>query len=334
MLASLEGANLYFDKVNATGGIFGRKIYLKVLDDGLDPKRAYENSKKLFTEDKVFMLFNNVGTGATAAVLPLLTEHKRILFGPNTGATQFRENHHRYLFNVRPSYADEANLIVQQIRQLGISKVAIFIQDDIFGNTLLTEYKKAASVNKFEFIGVVKIDPKKADFKSAALEMQKLAPQVVIVGAAGQYFSDFVTAVLATDVRPSFYSAISSVNSAIIAKSIGPNSRGIVFGQVFPNLRNPSLPIVAEYIDALQQSKTPGVKPSTAHFEGFIHAKLLVEYLKRNGRNLTTDSLIKTMETSGEVSFGKFRLKYSPESHLGSSYVELAIMDAGGVLRY
>uniref|UniRef100_UPI0035AE59F0 hypothetical protein n=1 Tax=Hylemonella sp. TaxID=2066020 RepID=UPI0035AE59F0 len=65
-----------------------------------------------------------------------------------------------------------------------------------------------------------------------------------------------------------------------------------------------------------------------------MHAKLLVEGLRRAGRNLNTASFIKAMEEAGEISFGRFAARYSPTSHNGSSYVELAIIDNAGQLRY
>lgn len=85
-----EGARLVFDSVNAAGGIHGRKISFTSLDDGFDPKRAVENTRKLIYEDKVFMLFNSTDTAQTAAVLPLLKESGTILFGPVTGASVMR----------------------------------------------------------------------------------------------------------------------------------------------------------------------------------------------------------------------------------------------------
>jgi hypothetical protein len=119
----------------------------------------------------------------------------------------------------------------------------------------------------------------------------------------------------------------------VIHRELKEKARGIILAQIMPSLRSTTVPVVAEYL-ALLRAKSPSAQPSASQFEGFVHARLLVEGLRRTGRNLTTESFIKTMEDAGEISFGRFNVKYSPKSHNGSTYVELAIVDAEGSLRY
>ncbi len=326
-----QGSNLYFDALNQKGGVNGRKIIYKTLDDGFDVTRAVENTRKLIQEDKVFLIYHNTGTAQTAAILPLAAASKTVIFGPVTGAAPFREKFNRYLFNVRASYANEALAIVKQLTQVGLSKVVVFYQDDGLGNTVLTEIKKAAEAQKFELAGFVKLDPKKPDFKAAAAQIEKLAPQAVVMGTAGKTFSDLVKAVYDTTARPAYY-GLSIVNSSGLAKALGPQARGIVLSQVMPSLRDPSVSVVSEYLATLKAQSATST-PSNSQFEGFLHAKLLTEGLRKAGRNLSTESLIKAFESSGEISFGKFTARYSPQAHLGSSYVELGILDTDGQLR-
>jgi ABC-type branched-subunit amino acid transport system substrate-binding protein len=326
-----QGSNLYFDALNQKGGVNGRKIIYKTLDDGFDVTRTVENTRKLIQEDKVFLIYHSTGTANTAAILPLATENKTIIFGPVTGAALFREKFNRYFFNVRASYANEATAIVKQFTQVGLTKVVVFYQDDGFGNTILSEIKKAAEAQKFELTGFVKLDPKKPDFKAAAAQIEKLAPQAVVMGTAGKTFTDLIKAVYDTPARPAYY-GLSVVNSSGLAKALGPQARGIVLSQVMPSLRDPSVSAVAEYLAALKaQSAT--TNPSSSQFEGFLHAKLLTEGLRKAGHNLTTESLIQAFETSGDISFGKFTARYTPQAHLGSNYVELGILDTDGQLR-
>jgi branched-chain amino acid transport system substrate-binding protein len=138
-----EGARLLFDAVNAAGGVHGRKISFTTLDDGFDPKRAVENPRKLIEEQKVFMLFNSTGTAQAAAVLPILKETKTILFGPVTGASSMRAGVNPHLIHVRTGYANETERILSQLKQIGVTRVAFFYQDDSLGKTLLGEVKKA-----------------------------------------------------------------------------------------------------------------------------------------------------------------------------------------------
>jgi ABC-type branched-subunit amino acid transport system substrate-binding protein len=278
------------------------------------------------------MIFNSTGTAQTGAILPLLQETRTIAFGPVTGASAFRDKLNPYLFHVRASYANEARRIISQLKQMGITRVAVFYQDDGLGKTLLAELRQAATLEKMSFVGEVKIDPAKPDFAAATAATEKAQPQAVILGTAGNTFTNYVKAVLQTSVKPSFYGfSVASVD--VINRELKQDARGIVLSQIMPSLRNATIPVVAEYLKLLRE-KSPDARPSASQFEGFIHAKLLVEGLRRAGRQLSTDAFIKAMEGAGEIGFGRFVAKYSSQSHNGSAYVELAIIDNEGQLRY
>ena len=327
-----EGARLLFESVNAAGGVHGRKITFTTLDDGFDVKRAVENTRKLLDEDKVFMLFNSTGTAQTAAVLPMLKEKKTILFGPVTGASGLREKYNPYLFHVRASYAIEAQHMLSQLKRIGVKRVALFYQDDGLGKALLAEVKKASEAEGLPLVAVVKSDPAAPDMAAAANTIAEAKPQAVIVGTAGLTFTNFIKAVQDTNTHPSFY-GFSVASPDLIKSQLKGKARGIILAQIMPSLRNTTIPVVVEYLKVLK-AKSPNAVPSASQFEGFVHARLLVEGLRRTGRDLSTDAFIKAMEDSREIAFGRFTAQYSPESHNGSSYVELAIIDSQGRLRY
>ncbi len=326
------GARLYFEAVNSAGGVNGRKISYTTLDDGFDVKRAVENTRKLIHEDGVFMIFNNTGTAQTAAILPMLEETRTVVFGPVTGASAFRTQVNPHVFHVRAGYANEAMRLVSQLKQTGITRVAVFYQDDGLGKTLLAELRNASTQAQMPFVTEIKLDPKQPDFAAAAAATVKAQPQAVILGSAGTTFTNYVKAVLQTPVKPGFY-GFSVASQDVINRELKEQARGIVLAQIMPSLRNTTIPAVAEYHKLLRERSSEAT-PSASQFEGFIHAKLLVEGLRRAGRNLNTQSFIKAMEGAGDISFGRFVAKYSPQSHNGSTYVELAIMDNVGQLRY
>lgn len=326
------GSRLYFDAVNNAGGVHGRKISYITLDDGFDVKRAVENTRKLIEEQGVFMIYNNTGTAQTAAILPLLEESRTIVFGPVTGASAFRDKFNPYVFHVRAGYAAEARRIVSQLRNLGITRVAVFYQDDGFGKTLLGELKAASASENLPFVAEIKVDPKAPDFQAAAAATEKAQPQAVILGTAGTTFTSYVKAVQQTQAKPSFY-GFSVASLDVINRELKEQARGIVLAQIMPPLRNTATPVVTEYLKLLRE-RSPDAVPSASQFEGFVHAKLLVEGLRRAGKHLTTESFIKAMAGAGEISYGRFSARYAPGSHNGSSYVELAIIDNLGQLRY
>ncbi len=310
----------------------GRKIVYTTLDDGFDVKRAVENTRQLIDEQGVFIIYNSTGTAQTGAILPLAEASRTIIFGPVTGATAFRQKVNPYLFHVRASYADEARRIVSHLVDTGISRVTVVYQDDGLGKTLLAELQQAAAAAKIKLDAEVKIDPKAPDYAAAAAAAERAQPQAVLLGIAGGTLSNFIQATLKTSIRPSFY-GFSVANVDLIRRDLQDNARGIVLAQIMPPLRNTTIPVVAEYHRLLKE-KNPSAAPSAFQLEGFVHAKLLVEGLRRAGRNLNTAAFIKAMEEAGEISFGRFAARYSPTSHNGSSYVELAIIDNAGQLRY
>lgn len=326
------GARLLFDAVNQRGGIHGRQIRFETLDDGFDPARALENTRRLVEQDKVFMLFNSTGTAQTAAVLPYLTEQKTILFGPVTGASGLRNTFNRYVFHVRASYANESERIVSQLKQIGVTRIAVFYQDDGFGKALLSEVRQSMSQQGLPPALEIKVDPASPDFAAAAAATAEAAPQAVIMGTAGLTFPRYVAAVQATSARPVFYGfSVASLDG--INRELKDKARGIVLAQIMPSLRNTSIPVVVEYLKLLKD-KDPAAAPSASQFEGFVHARLLVEGLQRTGRDLSTERFISTMQSAREIAFGRFTARYAPDSHNGSNYVELAIIDAEGRLRY
>lgn len=326
------GARLYFDAVNAAGGVHGRKISYTTLDDGFDVKRAVENTRKLIEDESVFMIFNSTGTAQTGAILPLLAESRTIAFGPVTGASGFREKVNPYLFHVRASYANEAHRLISQLKQTSLTRIVVFYQDDGLGKTLAAELRRAAEQEKITFVAEIKVDPAQPDFKAAAAATEKVQPQAVIVATAGATFPSYVRAVQQTGAKPGFY-GFSVASLDVINRELKEKARGIILSQIMPSLRNATIPVVAEYLKLLRE-KSPGARPSASQFEGFVHARLLVEGFQRAGRPLSTDSFIRAMETAGDISFGRFVARYSPQSHNGSSYVELAIIDHEGQLRY
>ena len=263
--------------------------------------------------------------------MPLITETKTVVFGSITGASLFRDKFNPFIFNVRASYASEAKATIKQFIQIGVKKVAVFYQDDGLGNSISNEMKKAAKELNFELVDFVKLDPKNPDFKTAAAQIEKIAPQALVLASAGKTFTDTINAVYETSARPSFY-GFSVVNHTSVAKLLGPKARGIVLCQVMPSMRDTAVPLVAEFLNAVKQ-KDPAASGTDSQFEGFLNAKLLTEGLRKAGRNLTTESLIKSMETAGETRYGKFSARYTSTAHIGSTYVELAILDADGQLR-
>ncbi len=316
------GASLYFNEVNARGGVNGRRIVLKTLDDGYEPPRAVENTKKLLGEDRVFALFGYVGTPTSAAVLPLFTEAKTPYVGAFTGAELLRNPFNRYIFNVRASYFDETEAIVQHLTAMSVNKIAVFYQNDAYGQAGLAGVERALKKRNLQVAGKSTVERNTVDVAKAVAEMRKADPQAIVMISAYKSCAAFIKEMKKAGSNPTFWN-VSFVGSKALAKELGPEGRGVQISQVVPFPWDSSIPVVKEYRALLDKAKG---EPGFGTLEGYIAAKVMVEGLRRAGRNLTRESFIKAMESLDPYDAGGFKVSYGPDNHNGSRFVDLTII--------
>ena len=316
------GATLYFNYVNANGGVNGRKVVLKTLDDGYEPPRAVENTKKLINDDKVFALFGYVGTPTSQAVMPIFTEAKVPYVGAFTGAELLRNPLNRYVFNVRASYFDETEAIVQHLTAMSIDRIGVFYQNDAYGQAGLEGVTRALKKRNLQVAAKATVERNSVDVKKAVAEMSKDTPQAIVMIGAYKGCAAFVKEMKAAGSNPTFWN-VSFVGSRALAKELGPEGRGVQVSQVVPFPWDTSLPVVKEYRKLMDEAKA---EPGFGTLEGFIAAKVMVEGLKRAGRNLTRESFIKAMESLEPYDAGGFKVTYTPDNHNGSHFVDLTII--------
>jgi ABC-type branched-subunit amino acid transport system substrate-binding protein len=315
------GSKLYFDYVNARGGVNGRKIVLKTLDDGYESARAVENTKKLIHDDKVFALFGYVGTPTSAASMPIFTEAKVPFVGPFTGAESLRNPVNRYIFNVRASYYDETEAIVQHLTAMSIDKIAIFYQNDAYGQAGLAGVERAMKKRKLELAAKATVERNTVEVKQAVETMVKVQPQAVIMISAYKSCAAFIKAMKAQNANPTFWN-VSFVGSKALAKELDKEGRGVQISQVVPFPWDSTVPVVKEYRKLLDEAKG---EPGFGTLEGFISAKVMVEGLRRAGKRLDREGFVRAME-SIDADVGGFRVTFAPDNHSGSKFVDLTII--------
>jgi len=315
------GANLYFNQVNARGGVNGRKIVLKTLDDGYESTRAAENTKKLIG-DGVFALFGYVGTPTSAASMPIFTEAKVPFVGPFTGAESLRNPVNRYIFNVRASYYDETEAIVQHLTAMSVNKIAIFYQNDAYGQAGLAGVERALKKRNMELMAKGTHERNTVDVKAAVDTMVKAQPQAIIMISAYKSCAAFIKAMKSAGSNPTFWN-VSFVGSKALAKELDKEGRGVQISQVVPFPWDNSVPVVKEYGKAMDEAKA---ERGFGTLEGFIAAKVMVEGLRRAGKKLDREGFVKAMESIQEFDVGGFKVSYGPTNHSGSQFVDLTII--------
>ena len=322
------GAEAYFDVVNKSGGVNGRKIKLISLDDGYEPDRAKANTQKLITENKVLALFGYVGTPTSNASLPIFTEAKVPFIGAFTGAQSLREPFNRYIFNVRASYFDETEEIIRHLTQQGVTKIVVFYQNDGYGQAGLAGVERAMKKRNLAIAAKSTVERNTVEVAKAVQELSKAAPAAVIMISAYKSCAAFIKEMQRIGSFPQFWN-VSFVGSKALSNELGNEGRGVQISQVVPFPWTDTAPVVRDY-----QKRIGGeANYSFTSLEGFIAAKVLVEGLKKAGKNLTRESLVDAMARMGTVDVGGFKVTYSPENHNGSSFVDLTIISRNGVFK-
>ena len=323
------GAKVYFDAINAAGGIRGKKIVLKTLDDGYEPPRAEANTKQFVDDGDVLALFGYVGTPTSAASIPVATKAKVPFFGAFTGAELLRNPPNRYVFNVRASYFDETEAIVRQMTQGGITKIAVFYQNDSYGQAGLAGVERALTRRNLQVAAKATVERNSTDVAAALATMLTAKPEVVIMISAYASCAEFIKQAKAKQLVAQFVN-VSFVGTRALAKALGPAADGVMISQVMPPPTANKFPIVAEYQKAMKAAGAADL--SYTSLEGYIAAKVLVEALRRGG-DTSREALIKALEGL-RVDLGGFTAAFAADNHNASKFVEMTVLNKNGEVRY
>ncbi|HEX4797806.1 MAG TPA: ABC transporter substrate-binding protein [Burkholderiales bacterium] len=321
------GTKAYFDYVNAQGGVHGRKIVLKTRDDRYEANLCIENTKKFIDEDKVFALVSYVGTPTTGAAMPIITAARVPLVGPFTGAELLRTPVNRYIFNVRASYYDETEKIVEQLVSTGNRNIAVFYQDDSYGQAGLKGVEIAMTKRGMKISALGKVERNTIKVEEAVKAINAVQPDGVVMISAYTSIAEFVRQMKKVGSTTQFHN-VSFVGSKALADALKDEGYGVAISQVVPFPWSPSVPIVKEYQQVLAQAGNRDFNFSS--LEGYIVGKVMVDGLKRAGRDLTRERLVAALEATSNVDLGGFVVSFSPTSHSGSKFVDLTMIGRAG----
>ena len=320
----------YFDQVNKGGGVNGRKLALAALDDGYETDRAVANTKALIDDKKVFSLLAFYGSSPTTEAMNKVFGPARVpLVGTISGAGSLREPisqnpSSRYMFNVRASYADETEAIVNQIVSFGLKNIAVFYQNDGFGKSGLDGVTAALKKHNLAPSAVATVERNSTEVASAVDAIAKTKPQTVIMVTLYKPTAAFVKAMKAAGQRP-MYMTLSPVGTEQLVKELGADARGIGISQVMPYPWNDIVPVVRDY------QKLIGNKASSSYYgiEAYIMARITVDALRRAGKDPTREKYMEALESTN-MDLGGFRVTFSPSNRQGSRFVEMTVIGPGG----
>jgi branched-chain amino acid transport system substrate-binding protein len=322
---TIAAARAYFDKVNAQGGVNGRKIVLETMDDGFDPKRSVENAQKLIDEKHVLALFLFRGTANAEAMMPVILEKKTPMFAGVGSSMKMHEPMNRYLFNLRAPVQIEVASIVTQLASQGITDVAVVYTDDGFGKDALDGAKKTFEKFKITPKVVAAIPRGQTEVDAAVDQIAKAAPSATLGFCIPKICASIVKKLRAKGSFTQFFS-LSNTSSTAYVSELGENARGVVVTQVMPYPFDARDPIGREY---QQFAKEAGITESYGSMEGYLSARIMTEALKRMGKNPSREGLVTAFE-SLKLNLGGFLVGYSPQSRTGSEFVDLTMISKNG----
>jgi len=317
------GAVAYINKVNAAGGVHGRKIKLLSVDDGYEPDRCAAATRKFIEEDKVFALFGYVGTPTSTAAVAIASRAGVPYLFPFTGAEFLRNPVNKWVFNVRASYFDETEAMVERLtKDLGVKKIAIFIQDDAFGEAGKAGVARALSKRNMQLAGEARFKRNTLDVEEGLTKLKAVMPDAVIMVGPYKPVAAILKKAKASGFSPKFLT-VSFVGTAGLIKESGVDGEGTYVTQVMPVPTDPSVALVKQY-----QADLQGGEINYSSLEGYVDAVVLVEGLKKAGKTLTRASFVAALESlSTEV--GGATVTYSASKHQGLSQVWLTQLKGG-----
>ncbi|MGE3345868.1 MAG: ABC transporter substrate-binding protein [Ramlibacter sp.] len=324
----VNGTQAYFDGVNANGGIHGRRVRMVTRDDGYVAANTVKVVGQMIDEDKVFALMNMTGTSNVAAVLPLLEKEKPPvpLIAPFTGAALIREPAINHVFNIRASYADETEKLVQHLTTIGVGRISVLWINNGFGKDGLDGVHKAMAKRGLKVYSSAPIEPDASDTDKAVAALHDTRPEVIIMITTGRATVDFIKAYNKVRKGMRFYT-LSVMGTQATLRALGADGVGVVVTSVVPFPWSYGNPAAREYRAAMQKSGFHNI--SFLGFEAYLNARVFAEGLRRAGRELTRTRFIAALEDMKRVDLGGFEVGFGKNTRQGSRHVELVIIGAG-----
>ena len=324
-----RGSMAYLEHVNSTGGVHGSKVVIKAYDDGYNPTPAIENTIRLIEKDKVFLLFNYVGTPTVTRCLPLLKRHSDpsiFLFFPFTGAEpQRRPPYGELAFNLRASYYQETGGLVDHFVEIGRKRIAVFYQIDAYGRNGWEGVRSALGRHGLKMVAEATYrrgTPFKDSLQEQVEILKKSAPDAIVsigsYAACAAFIRDARDAGL--NVPIANVSFVGSESMLALLEKAGKEhgkdyTKDLVNSQVVPSYHDETLPAVREYLEwtrryapmppsALLDAEYQAQPPSFVGLEGFLNAKLLVAILKKMSPPFERARLKQAAESIADLDLG------------------------------
>jgi branched-chain amino acid transport system substrate-binding protein len=327
-----RGAEAYFKYVNARGGVFGRKITYKYVDDGYEPQRTFLAVRQLVQQDGVFAIFNSLGTSNNAAIRGFLNQAGVPQLFVASGASTFGRDAKRYPWTIGyiPTYSAEGKVYARYLlkRKPG-AKIAVLYQDDDYGKELLSGLQAGLGARKGLIVKKVGYDPTASDVRSEVAALKASKAKVFMIFAFGKFAIQAFIAANQLGWRPQI--VVNDVAAATSLMQLSPpkateGALSIVFG------KDPDGPTWKrdkgmKLFRSVMKRYAAGQTPNGYYAAGMAAAYTLVDTLKKASKNLTRKSVMTAAthlnEKSNPFVLPGIRIRTTPSYRFPISQVRL-----------
>jgi branched-chain amino acid transport system substrate-binding protein len=325
---ALKGAEMYFDHTNAQGGINGKKITLAKLDDKQDAKESARLFQELIDKQQVTTLFMARTTPSAQAMMPLAEKYGVPMFSVQSGSIDVTEPFKRNVFTLRASYQDEVMAIIRQMHSTGTQRFGFLAATDSFGKDVMQGADKVLQELKLKAVAIEPVDQRTPVVDQAVAKMltAQPQPQVIILVAGVKGASDFVKLYRQKGGTAQF-ATLSNNGSDAFVKALGDTQRGMIVTQVVPTPFRKTTKFVRDYLVMVDAAKA---QPSFNHLYGYLSAKVLCEGIRRSGKEVSSEKLIKALDSLGVYDVGDYRVEFNSKQRMGSKFVEASIISRDG----
>jgi ABC-type branched-subunit amino acid transport system substrate-binding protein len=283
-----KGSEAYFKMINDAGGIDGAKIVLEKKDDEYEPAKTVGKATEFVEDDEILSFVDLVGTPTSKEVMPVIDGSEIPAVGFFTGAGFLRDNKaNPYVFNIRGSYDQETQKIIDYWKEKGKEKVSIIYQDDAFGSAILSGIEKAMKKYNLEIGQKATIARGELPAQDQIELIANSKPEAVVMVGTAANVSKVIELSMAKGLKDVDFYTVSFVGSEALAKELAKievkDATNIIVSQVVPSPLDDSDPLVKEYQESMK--KFGATEFNYVSLEGYINAKIMVEALKRcNGK--------------------------------------------------
>lgn len=325
-----SGLNAFFNKTNAAGGVNGRKIELKTVNDGYEPEKCAAAVKALIEGDKVFLVIGGVGTPTAKVAVPVCDAAKVPFVAPFTGAELLRTPFNRNVVNFRASYFQEMEAhAMRLVDKQGVKKVACLYQNDPYGQAGLDGINKAMERRNIKLVATATYERNTVAVADALTTIAAAQPDAIIMVGAYKPCAQFIKLAKANPAtKNATFCNISFVGTDALLQELGSDSEGVVVSQVVPSPWDTSVPVVAEY-QADMKAANAEADVGFVSLEGYLSGKFFCDVLKKIDGEPTREKFLATIYATKSFDLGGLKLTFGDNDNQGSDAVFMTWFKGG-----